>query len=206
MAYFTVKRDMAPITIGMARTEIKTPRFKHTRSFVNKEAKIEGWATNMTLNNTKLLLSLEIFALSTGKAVISKEEICELPSNSSLDLFEIILSDLEIGKTDEPLIVSARLLDPSDNTVVARCTNWPQPYRYLHMPKASLKIRAENGRICVRTEDFPVKGLLLYVDDVDSVKFDDNCLDLVPGDEQTVTVHGLENQTLLVRYYGMQTK
>ncbi|KAJ5554600.1 hypothetical protein N7513_004559 [Penicillium frequentans] len=204
MAYFTVKRDMAPITIGIARTEVKTPRLKHTRCFVDRGSKVQGWATNMKLSNIQLLLSLQVFALSTGQVVFSEERICELPPNSSSNLFEIALSELEIGKKDEPLIVSARLLDPSDNTVIARCTNWPQPYRYLNMPQALLQIRAENGRIFVKTEDVPVKGLLLYVDDVDSVKFDDNCLDLVPGDEQVITVKGLGNQKLLVRYYGME--
>lgn len=204
MAYFTVKRDMAPITLGIERNEVKTPRFKRTRAFIDKESKIQGWAMNLTLSNVKLLLSLQIFELSTGNKVLSKEELCELPPNSSSDLFDTTLLGLETTRKGEPLIVSVRLLDPSDKTVVARCTNWPQPYRYLDMPKALLQIRAENGRISVKTEDVPVKGLLLYVDDVDSVKFDDNCLDVVPGDEQIITAKGLENQKLQVRYYGME--
>lgn len=195
---------MAPITIGIARNEKENPRLKHTRCFVDRESKIQGWATNMKLSNIKLLLSLQVFTLSTGAIVFSKEEICELPPNSSSDLFEIVLSNLDIGRKDEPLIVSARLLAPSDNTVIARCTNWPQPYRYLDMPQASLQIQVQNECIYVKTNDVPIKGLLLYVDDVDSVKFDDNCLDLVPGDEQIITAKGLENQKLLSRYYGME--
>ncbi|KAJ5919123.1 hypothetical protein N7466_010066 [Penicillium verhagenii] len=204
MAYFTVKRDMAPITIGMARTETKAPGMKHTRAFINSEVKLEGWVTNMKLSKMRLLLSLQVFALSTGKVLFSKEETCELAPNSSSDLFEFALSDIETKNKGEPLIVSARLLDPSDNTVIARCTNWPQPYRYLHMPQALLRIRAENGKVYVKTEDVPVKGLLLYVDDVDSVKFDDNCIDLVPGDEQVIALTGLDNQKLRFRYYGME--
>lgn len=204
MAYYTVKRDMAPITLGLQREETKTPRFKRTRAFVDMATKIQGWATNMTLSKVKLFLYLQVFELSSGKEIISKEELCELPPNSSVDLFDMALPRPRIERDNEPLVVSARLLKSSDRTeVVARCINWPQPYRYLNMPKPSLQIRCENGLVHVKTSDVPVKGVWLYVDDVDSVKFNDNCFDLVPGDEQVITVKGLDNHKLHVRHYGM---
>lgn len=205
MAYFTVKRDMAPITLGMKRKTCKTSKFKVTRAFMDEKTTVEGWATNLTLSCVRLVLSLQVFELSTGKEVLSKEEPCELPANSSVELFVTELSNLEkTSKSNEPLIVSARLLDPCDKSkVVARRTNWPQPYRYLDMPRPVLQIKVINDAIYVKA-NVPVKGLWLYVDKVDSVKFDDNGLDLIPGDEQTVMAKGLGGCELLGRCYGVE--
>ena len=204
MAYYTVKRDMASITLGIQRDSTRDYRFQRTRAFFDTTTKAQGWATNMRLDEIKLILSLQVFELSSGNEVLSKEELCELPANSSIDLFDITLPEVKIKGHEEPLVVSARLLNPLDRTeVVARCTNWPQPYRYLDMPKPLLQIRVENDKICVRTMDVPVKGLWFYVDEVDEVKFDDNCVDLVPQDDQVITAKGLGGKSLHFRYYGM---
>lgn len=204
MAYYTVKRDMAPITLGMARKTIKRQTFKHTRAFIDEQLNICGWATNTTLEKSTLLLSLQGFELSTGKEVLSKEEQCELSPNSSTELFNITALELMAEKSDQAVVFSARLLDPSNRKeVVARCTNWPQPYRYLNMPKPTLAIRVEKDRIVVATKDVPVKGLWLYMKDMNSIKFTDNCVDLVPDDEQTIIAKGVQSHDLFVRYYGV---
>jgi len=57
------------------------------------------------------------------------------------------------------------------------------------------------ARICVDGDintvktKVPVKSFTLYVEDVDGVEFEDNCLDLVPGDTQAVVTW---------KYYGME--
>jgi beta-mannosidase len=206
MAYYTVKRDMAPINLGMARKTLKNPVFKHTRAFIDEELNICGWATNTTLEKFTLLLSLQAFDLSTGKEVFSKEEQCEIPPNSSIELFDITAPEMLVEKSSQAVVFSARLLNLSNRTeVVARCTNWPQPYRYLDMPKPNLAIRVEKDSIVVATKNVPVKGLWLYLKETDSIKFSDNCLDLVPDDEQTIIAKGVQNHDLFVRYYGVGT-
>ncbi|KAJ5126489.1 hypothetical protein N7448_007268 [Penicillium atrosanguineum] len=206
MAYYTVKRDMAPITLGIKRDQTKSPKFKYTRAFIDKVTVVEAWATNLTLELAGFILSLQVFELPSGKEIFSKEEPCELPPNQSLEIFHESLSGLvtDSQKQDRPLVVSARLIDPSTKNVVARCTNWPQPYRYLDIPTPLLTIRVENDQIFVSTEDVPVKGLWLYVEDVDTVEFSDNCIDLIPGDEQIITTRGLDKSKVSARYYGMK--
>ncbi|TVY35987.1 Beta-mannosidase B [Lachnellula subtilissima] len=206
MAYFTVKRDIAPISLGIERKEIKKPQFEFTRAFIDKETRFLGWATNVTMKPVTYSLTVKVFELSTGRDLMTRVETRELAANISTELF-----DLELPKsrksTEEPLIISTCLRTLSDNgnegTVVARCTNWPQPYRYLNMPKPKLDI-CVHGDIVTAKANVPVKGFTLYVEDVDGVEFEDNCLDLVPGDTQAVVSHGLNGRAVTWRYYGME--
>lgn len=47
--------------------------------------------------------------------------------------------------------------------------------------------------------DVPVKGLAFYVE---ALEFEDNLLDLVPGDEQIVIANGLNGRAVNWRFYG----
>ncbi len=201
MAYFTVKRDIAPVSLGLERKTINHPRFKYTRAFIDNETRILGWATNVTLKSVTYTLIIKAFDLSTGKAIFDKTEAKELGSNMTTELFDIELP-ATIGEPDEAVIISS-CLKSDDGVVIARCTNWPQPYKYLDMPKADITIRINADKIYVRTNDVPVKGLAFYVEDVDSVDFEDNLLDLVPGDEQVVVANGLNSRSVTYRYYGI---
>lgn len=120
------------------------------------------------------------------------------------------LFDIEMPKsdrTDEPVILSTCLktipADGPEGSIIARSTNWPQPYRYLTMPKPKLVISVDGDRISAKA-NVPVKGLAFYVKDVDAVRFEDNMLDLVPGDEQVIIAHGLNGRAVSWRYYGME--
>lgn len=205
MAYFTVKRDIAPLSLGIERKEIKKPQFELTRAFTETETRFLGWATNVTLESIICSLVIKVFELSTGKEVFSRVETKELAANISMELFDLELPKPQ-GAADEPVIISTCLkalsVDGTEGIVLARCTNWPQPYRYLTMPKPALEIRID-GDIIKLKSDVPMKGLALYVEDVDAVEFADNLLDLVPGDEQIVVAKGLDGRAITWRYYGM---
>lgn len=205
MAYFTVKRDIAPISLGMERKEIKTARSEFTRAFIDTETRILGWATNVTLKSVSYLLTIKAFELSTGRELFSQTKTQELGANITTELFDIELPRPCVA--DEPIIMSTCLQtvpsDGSQGTIVARCTNWPQPYRYINMPKPKLVIGIDGDRISARA-NVPVKGLAFYAKDVDAVSFDDNMLDLVPGDVQEIVARGLNGRAVTWRYYGME--
>lgn len=74
---------------------------------------------------------------------------------------------------------------------------------YLNMPKPESDICVDGDIITVKANVL-VKGFTLYVEDVDGVEFEDNCLDLVPGDTQAVVAHGLNGRAVTWRYYGME--
>jgi beta-mannosidase len=192
MAYFTVKRDIAPISLGMERKEIKTPRSEFTRAFIDTETRILGWATNVTLKPVSYLLTIKAFELSTGKELFSQTKVQELGPNITTELFDIELPRPCI--VDEPVIMST-CLQTEQGTTIARCTNWPQPYRYINMPKPKLVIGIDGDRISARA-NVPVKGLAFYSKDVDAVTFNDNMLDLVPGDVQEIVARGLNGRAV----------
>jgi len=207
MAYFTVKRDIAALSLGIERKEIKKPRFEFTRAFIDTETRFLGWATNMTLEPLVYSLVVKVFELSTGMEVFSRVETKRLAANSSTELFDLELPKAQ-KSAEEPLVISTCLrtlpVDGREGVVLARCTNWPQPYRYLDMPEPTLNVGVDGDRITIRS-DVPVKGLALYVEDVDAVEFEDNLLDLVPGDEQIVVANGLNGRVVTWRYYGMSS-
>ena len=91
MAYFTVKRDIAPVSLGLERKTIKHPRFKYTRAFIDNETRILGWATNVTSKSMTYTLIIKAFELSTGKEIFDKTEATELGSNITTALFDIEL-------------------------------------------------------------------------------------------------------------------
>jgi len=109
------------------------------------------------------------------------------------------------GDEDAAIVVAARLIDPQTKKVLSRFATWPEPFKFLQFPKESdidLKVSADasSGKITVSAQR-PVKGLILYFDD--EVSVDDNGLDVMPGDVQTVTAKGLKSTTKVsCRYLG----
>lgn len=110
------------------------------------------------------------------------------------------------------VVVSARLMDVETGRVMARYVDWPEPYRFLQPPDPGLTIEAKTSReneghitMLELKVERPVKCLALSVKDADAnpqVKWSDNALDLVPGDVQTVIVHGLNGRSVQVGYFG----
>ena len=108
MAYFTVKRDIAPLSLGIERKEIKKPRFEFTRAFIDTETRFLGWATNVTLEPVICSLVIKLFELSTGTEVFSRVETKEMAANISTELFDLELPKAQTS-ADEPIIISTCL-------------------------------------------------------------------------------------------------
>jgi beta-mannosidase len=113
--------------------------------------------------------------------------------------------------TEEALIIlCAKLVDQSTRKVEARHVNWPEPFRYLQWDK-STKVTVEivateadsewENTVKVRV-NYPVKGCMLYVDydDGEDAIWEDNMLDLMPGEMIGVKVRGLGGRKVKVRF------
>ena len=61
--------------------------------------------------------------------------------------------------------------------------------RYLHLPRAHLTVRKQNGRIEIATDVF-ARQVELRFDGIAEAVFDDNCFDLAPGQKRTIAVVG----------------
>jgi beta-mannosidase len=63
------------------------------------------------------------------------------------------------------------------------------------MPRLNLSVNIDGDKIYAKS-GVPVKGLIFYVEDVDAVEFDDNFLDLVPGDQQIMIANSLNGRAV----------
>ena len=140
----------------------------------------------------------------------------ELPPNQSTDL---VIGMKCLGPTpksmhkgkDGPLtwtsshlvVVSARLLN-ENGEVLARYSDWPQPFKYLDMPNPRLRV-TENGEAVKVKVTKPVKGVWLSVPDAgEEVRWSGTALDVVPGDDQVVIASGLKGRQVWVAWLGSE--
>lgn len=129
--------------------------------------------------------------------------------------------------------VVAAILYNADGEQIARAVNWPEPLKHVHLPiptdvklrltsrqpgqgeadvsiqKTGAKSRHEARTVMV-SADVPVKGLVLEAVDAkerdSGVTFEDNGVDLIPGESVYIGVKGLkcgDEGRLIVRYLGM---
>jgi beta-mannosidase len=129
-----------------------------------------------------------------------------LSPNSSTEIFKGTISALpkRTTKSEIPkvIVVSARLLD-EDGKVIARYSNWPEPFKFISFPK-DLGFKAQvssDGESVKLSSERPVKGIVLDVEG-EPVKWSDQAVDLIPGDEILVRAVGLKGRNVQARYLG----
>jgi beta-mannosidase len=205
-AYYTVKREMAPISLGVTRKEHSVPKDKHTRAYIKKTTEIEIWGSNLTLKDLKVDVVVKAFNVTSGKETYSKTVKSELvlPENRST---EIIAMDVPVKVKDAGeegcIVVAAYLFQ--DGKQIARYINWPEPLKYVHLqkPKHLTADVSRDGKAVEISAEVPIKGVALECED-DDVKFGDNLVDIVPGEVVSISIVGANKGTKIeTRYLGM---
>ncbi|KAH8905861.1 glycoside hydrolase family 2 protein [Coniochaeta sp. PMI_546] len=204
MAYFTVKREMAPVSIGITRREHRHPKDKYTRVNIDVKTQIEIWGSNLTLEDLTIDCVVKAWDVETGKETYSGtvSERLALPENRSTEIAAI---DVPVKKAGEEgrTVVAAYLVQ--DGRQIARYVNWPEPLKYLHLqkPRELKAVLAEDGTAVEISAEVPVKGVVVETED-DNIKFDDNLVDVVPGEVVRIGVTGATKDSKLdTRYLGM---
>ena len=235
-AYYTVRREMADLTLGMTRREHTVPDPEHPdhgRAGVRTETKIEVWASNLLPRDDVAGVDCVLRAWDVETGERTHESVLArglaLPRNRST---EVAALDVPVRRPDAGeearTVLAAYLVDAASGRQLARYVNWPEPLKYLHLqrPKA-LRVElqltdeeahgrrarsgdggadAERGRrrgVVRVSAEVPVKGLALECDD-DAVVFEDNLVDLVPGETVEIGVRGARPDTVVgSRYLGM---
>ncbi|KAI0073012.1 glycoside hydrolase [Panus rudis PR-1116 ss-1] len=215
-AYYSVSRELRPITIGTFRTVTKNRendrpvQFYEFGAFQSIRANIDIWATNSTLEEHKLTLEVQYLDLQSDWKQNFRQEVHLLP-NQTTELLTATIPEppRSAGGTfstyTHDVVVAVRLLDISAEEVIARYTDWPQPYRHVDFPDPELDVAVSGDQVTVNVRK-PVKGLVLSVaessNDADEVKWSDNALDVVPGDTQVVHARELKGRALTWVYLG----
>jgi beta-mannosidase len=205
-AYYTVKREMAPISCGITRKEHSTARDKYTRAYITKTHRIEIWGSNLTLHDMTVDIVVKAFDVITGKETFCKttNRNLLLPKNQSTEItaLEVPVKQKNMGEEGR-IVVAAYIME--NGVQVARYVNWPEPLKHAHLPKPKLLTAdiSRDGKIVEVSAEVPVKGVALECED-DDVVFDDNCVDIVPGEIVSVKVKGANKGTkITMRYLGM---
>ncbi|KIL89233.1 hypothetical protein FAVG1_07627 [Fusarium avenaceum] len=174
-----------------------------TTGYPDEKSKLDVWAVNGELHERTVILDLEAYDIESGKAVEwttpyeEKEYI--LKANQTTEL----VANIEIPNHDETVVV-AYLYDNMSGTMLARWVSWPEPLKFLQM-SSELKVSTEiveNGRAVVIKANAPAKGVVLSGTDGngEAVVFEDNFIDLVPGEEIRVGIRGLAGDHVDVRF------
>lgn len=111
---------------------------------------------------------------------------------------------VELDRT-HTVIVHAQLINPN-GIVIARATNWPEPYKHLENRDPGLQVEVEGELVIVEAKR-PIKCLVLdYIEEEggQEVKWSDNGIDLFPGDTQTLHVTGLREARVTAAHLGQE--
>lgn len=171
-AYYTVKREMAPLSVGITRREHhhkdpnQNPENKYSRVGGTTQTQVEIWGSNLTLEDLEVDCLVRAWDVETGEETYAEvvRQGITLPGNQST---EVIAMDVPVrNKGDEGrTVVAAYLLsslssssspseeNPKDKdgavtqtqmgkTQRARYVNWPEPLKYLHLAKPK-QLKAE---------------------------------------------------------------
>ncbi|KIL88094.1 beta-mannosidase [Fusarium avenaceum] len=206
-SYFTIKREMAPVTIGMTRREHKHPKNKYTRVDIDTKVQVEIWGSNLELEDVTVDCVVKAWDVETGKETYSQTVSSDLILRSNRST-EIKTLDVPVEKPNADLeaktVVAAYLYQ--DGKQIARYVNWPEPLKYLHFQKPKeLKAKLTDGAKFVEVSaEVPIKGLALECED-DEIKFEDNLVDIVPGEVVEIGIRGAKKDTAIkTQYLGMQ--
>ncbi|CAG9950635.1 unnamed protein product [Clonostachys rosea f. rosea IK726] len=205
LAFYSTKRESAPIIIAIHRS---TPELKRRKSppvpipgaphdLAKKKYIFDIWAVNTTLQESDVKVVVRLFDTETGQ--LREERNLQrqvLLSNRSTEL-------VEDEKVDDKTAVQALLF--ANNQIISRASDWPQPLKYAHLPTSyHVNLKVLDNRVEVTTHA-PVKGLELYTTiEGRKICWDDNCIDVFPGDAYVIHAKGLvKGDDVRMRYYGM---
>ncbi|EMD40849.1 glycoside hydrolase family 2 protein [Gelatoporia subvermispora B] len=206
-AYFAIKRELRPYTVGMARGERTVFADERSAAFFTIESTLEIWGANSTLAPKAATLEVAAFDLHSEWTEKWTKQVTLAP-NASTELYAGALPGqpprTKLSEVPKAIIVSARLLDEG-GAVLGRYSNWPEPFKYIDFPalaELGLTIVVKpDGESVELSSKKPIKGIVLDVEGED-VRWSDQAIDLVPDDPQIITAAGLNGRLVKARFLG----
>lgn len=104
-AYYSVKRALAPTSVGVSREEIETGRdSEFTEVHIHKEKRLQVWSSNFTQVKQQLKLEVRGIDVSSGKQTWLHTSSVRLEDHQSTEVLDVLLP---VG--DEQTIYDAKL-------------------------------------------------------------------------------------------------
>ena len=161
LAYFAVKREMEPLTIGMKRTVRTVPADKYTRAYVKTVHELEVWACNLTQEKKTVIVDFKKYTFSTTRPSKDSEKdlgrqratveskLCNagnpviLFGNRSTEIGKHVISASSADAGEEAQTVfRAGMVDLEKRELLARAINWPEPLKHVHLAQPT-RLRLE---------------------------------------------------------------
>lgn len=183
-AYYALRRELLPLALGMAPSDEGCAIWaaQNAGATVFGELRLRAFTADGSL---RLDRSYTVTALPNQVT-----ELCELP------LPDGALDGRHGDSGHELLIVCAELR--SGGVLLARAVLWPQPLKALPLRDPGLAITVEGDAVSVHAAG-PAKGVLLALaddSDADPPRWQDNLIDLMPGDDITIAAPGLRGRAV----------
>lgn len=171
-AYYAIRRALAPVALGLGQ--------------IMGGAQI--WAVNEHQETISARLVLQAWALDGHLVSLEERAVTVLP-NQATELGEFRF-DVNLQ-----LVLGARLL--RENTILARATLWPEPFKYLALPEPNIALTRSGEHLTLRAAK-PAKGVWLEAGD--GIDWSDNLIDLVPNEDYAIRASGLGEQQVNIRW------
>ena len=198
-AFYAIKRSMEPISVNVSRAfEDWTAGHAHPPVTSNYDVWV---ASSKTTIVSHAVLEIRFISIRTGRdsRPMQRRTIKIQPNCTNVICKDI---GIENPPNRDAFVIFAKLL--IDGKLVSKHVDWPQPYKYLSFDEdRGLQVKLGDSRKEINiTASKPVKGLVF--DERPGLSFSDNGLDVVPGEDYSVQVHGLgENEVLGWMFLGI---
>ncbi|KAK5011251.1 hypothetical protein LTR28_004510, partial [Elasticomyces elasticus] len=180
-AFYAIRRVLAPVAVAVKRAHHD---WSVTQARAAKTSDYALWVASSKLTELTATVELRYVSIANGKDIkerITHKNIRIVPNGTT----EVMEGTID-NTTEEPHVLAARIW--VNGELIARDTDWPQPFKYLDFDDRGVEVLRDGDKITV-TAKKPTKGLAF--EEREGVLLDDSALDVVPGDEQIVTVRGL---------------
>jgi beta-mannosidase len=195
-AYYTMRRVLAPIAVAVKRDHWDWS-VVHART--PKKLGWECWAASREATEVRGVVELRFISIASGEEIkpMRRESVAIQP-NGTTTVFEGEINMV----AEEPHVLAARLWIGKE--VAARDCDWPQPLKYLDFADRGVTVTYPSTGTMVVAAKRPTKGLIF--EERPGVLIADSAIDVVPGDDQTIKVKGMDTSDMPLdwHYLGME--
>lgn len=198
-AFYAVARVLRPVAVAVRR-EHHDWSISHAQP--PNSSKYELWIASSLQQELLGKVELRFISIKTGLEIRKStvvEDVKIVPNGTT-----VVLDGVIDHAVDEPHVLAARIW--VDGRLVARDVDWPQPFKYLDLSNRGLEItrvsKTDDEQKLELSARRPLKCLVF--EERDGVRVSDSAIDIVPGDDQIVTIKGLKpgDAPLKYKYLG----
>lgn len=204
-AFYAMQRVLKPLAISVVRAYDPWTKGHYA---ISKSLKYDVWIASdggsaaLLAQKPQVEVELRFVSIQTGQDAFptQRHTVADVQVNAT----NVVLENVEIANShgEGAFIIIGKLL--VNGAVVSRDVDWPQPFKFISFEEdRGLKVQLSESRNRIGiSSQRPVKGLIFA--ERPGLKFSDNGFDVVPGEDYSIEVEGLEAQEQLEwRFLGI---